>query len=186
MPNSLAPSGALAAVPYETGKLLGYWQTLPLRHRLRFLEGLPEAEALAEKAGEGGSGGEQGGDHLVRDLVLAPVAWCFKVRGLFPLSIYHSVWGEKRFVFCYSATTFFFFFCSFGLFVCLYMMGFGGEKNELFCSSTITPSFPIFGSVLAFSACDWFFVERYDTLCKWVCGTCGVCSSRAVIFCNSV
>lgn len=60
----------------EADKLRAYWKTLPIQHRLRFVEGLPEAEALVRSSG--GEGG-RGGDDVVQDLVLAPAAWCFKV-----------------------------------------------------------------------------------------------------------
>lgn len=67
----------LASVAREADKLRAYWKTLPMQHRLRFVEGLPEAEALVKASGEEG---DRGGDNVVQDLVLAPAAWCFKVR----------------------------------------------------------------------------------------------------------
>lgn len=72
---------SLAAVAEERGKLARCWRRLPLRHRLRLLEGLPEVkkEATAAAGGESSSGG-QGCDDVVGDLVLAPAALCFKVR----------------------------------------------------------------------------------------------------------
>lgn len=68
----------------EVDSLRGCWRALPLQQRQDLLEGLPEAAALAVDPGGGtatGSCSSSGGNaDLVQDLVLAPVAWCFKVR----------------------------------------------------------------------------------------------------------
>lgn len=67
----------LANIADEATKLAGFWLRLLRKHRLRLLEGLPESEittALSE------SGDGRNCENLIRDLVLAPVAWCFKVR----------------------------------------------------------------------------------------------------------
>lgn len=75
------PSGSsLVAVGEERGKLARCWHRLPLRHRLRLLEGLPDVEKEATAAVRGESGGDcQGCDDVIGDLVLAPASLCFKV-----------------------------------------------------------------------------------------------------------
>lgn len=73
----MAQRSPCAAVAQEAYRLHGYWQTLSLRHRLLLLEGLPEAKSLIAESVDGGV---QGCDDLMHNLVLAPVAWCYKVR----------------------------------------------------------------------------------------------------------
>jgi len=53
-----------------------------VQRRLDLLEGLPEAAALVGNSGDGTGNGGSSKDHVdvVQDLMLAPVAWCFKVR----------------------------------------------------------------------------------------------------------
>lgn len=67
----------------------GCWRALPIQQRRRLLEGLPEAAALAGDSGDGTAMGcsssssnssSNGHVDLVHNLLLAPVAWCFKVR----------------------------------------------------------------------------------------------------------
>lgn len=70
----------MSVVPRVIEKLHAFWQTLSQRHRLRFLEGFPEAEAVV--AGSSGEGTAEGSDNLIRDLVIAPIAWCFEVRSV--------------------------------------------------------------------------------------------------------
>ena len=70
-------SSPLPAVPRVIEELHVFWQTLSQRHKLRFLEGVPEAKAVI--AGSSGEGTDEKGDDLIRELVLAPIAWCFKV-----------------------------------------------------------------------------------------------------------
>lgn len=77
---SVPSISALATVPEERCKLAGCWRRLPLRHRLRMLEGLPGAEREGIAAAGSGSGGEDREcEDILGDLVLAPVALCFKV-----------------------------------------------------------------------------------------------------------
>lgn len=77
---SVPSINALAALPEERCKLAGCWRRLPQRHRLRVLEGLPEAEKEEIAAVGSGSGGEgRDCEDILGDLVLAPVALCFKV-----------------------------------------------------------------------------------------------------------
>lgn len=67
----------------EADSLRSYWQALPRQQREHLLEGLPEAAALAGDSGDGAAMRNCSGSgnmDLVRSLLLAPVAWCFKVR----------------------------------------------------------------------------------------------------------
>lgn len=82
-PPSRTSASPLACAAQEADNLRGYWRALPLQQRRHFLEGLPDAAALAGDSGDGTamsscSGG--GKVDLVQNLMLAPVAWCFKVR----------------------------------------------------------------------------------------------------------
>lgn len=82
-PPSRTSISPLACVAQEADSLRGYWQALPLPRRQGLLEGLPEAAALAGDSGDGAamsSCSGSGNVDLVRSLMLAPVAWCFKVR----------------------------------------------------------------------------------------------------------
>lgn len=68
----------------ETCKLARYWRRLQLPQRLHLLEGLPEADRVAIAEEGGGLGSEEDRcEQFVRDLVLAPAVFCFKVRVVF-------------------------------------------------------------------------------------------------------
>lgn len=70
----------------EADSLRCYWRALHPQRRQQLLEGLPEAAALAGDEGDEGDGtgvsscSGGGNVNLVQSLMLAPVAWCFKVR----------------------------------------------------------------------------------------------------------
>lgn len=68
----------LRAVTDEIGSLSKVWARLSVQQRKNVLEGVPEAQALVN-AGEGGEGGVA----VVYRLLLAPVAWCYKVSSCF-------------------------------------------------------------------------------------------------------
>lgn len=94
---SATPPGPLAAAAQEAGKLSRYWRTLPVQHKLRLVRDLPEAGALVSEAGEAGDGERRCCGDVVHNLVLAPVAWCYKVRwfdaffvGRFPIFLFHK------------------------------------------------------------------------------------------------
>lgn len=74
---SLAIPRPLERVSPEIERLHSFWQTLTESYKLAFLEGLPEAEACVYGSSEGSDRSDK---DLVRDLVLTPVAWCYKVR----------------------------------------------------------------------------------------------------------
>ena len=93
---SRTSASPLACVAQETDGLRICWRALSLQRKQRLLEGLPEAAAalagdpgdgatVSSRAGSGsgsgsGNGSGSGSVDLVQSLVLAPVAWCFKVR----------------------------------------------------------------------------------------------------------
>lgn len=77
---SVTPPGPLTAAAQEAGKLSRYWRTLPVQHKLRLVRDIPEAGALVSEAGEAGDGERRCCGDVVHNLVLAPVAWCYKVR----------------------------------------------------------------------------------------------------------
>lgn len=75
----------LVAVLEEADKLARSWKRLPLQHRLRLLEGLPEAEITA--ANESGGEGRRGYVDVLRDLVLTPMALCVEVCAIFRVEV---------------------------------------------------------------------------------------------------